>query len=172
MDKQHLVKIIIFFSFTFVVILTLMTVILGIFYSGPGEPAENLAASSDTLVVGDSVKQKDAKVRPDNRQNMLDSLHSVLAKMEAENQKLQEEVKKKVQKESTRKPKENLKAREVAKIYEKMDPAEAAKILSGLKPDLAVAIIASMKKRQAAKVLALMEPQLAVTISRKLVQYN
>ncbi len=171
MDKQQLIKMIIFFSFTFVVILTLMTVILGIFYTGSGEPAENLTASSDTLAVADSVKQE-ANAQPDERQKMLDSLQSALAKIQAENRKLQEEVKTTVLKKTSRKPQENRKAKEVAKIYEKMDPVEAAKILSGLKPDLAVAIIAAMKKRQAAKVLAQMEPQLAVTISRKLVQYN
>lgn len=172
MDKQHLIKMIIFFSFTFVVILTLMTVILGIFYSGSGEPAGDMVASSDTLAVVDSVVQKEKELQPEDPQKTVDSLQSLLSEMRTEKRKLEEQASVEAKTESTPKPQSNKKAREVAKIYEKMDPAEAAKILSGLKSDMAVAIIANMKKRQAAKVLASMEPQTAVIISRKLVQYN
>ncbi|GAB4337323.1 MAG: hypothetical protein Kow0037_19930 [Calditrichia bacterium] len=156
MKKPELIKLILFFSLSFVVILTIMTVVLGMLQK-PAPPAEEVAVADSTAVV-DSVPQA----------NPLDSLQQVLAKMEEENKKLKEMAEKEPEPEEEEQPEATKNTKEIAKIYENMPPQEAANLLTGLGTDAAAEILAKMKKRQAAKVLAAMEPQTAVEVSKKI----
>ena len=65
-----------------------------------------------------------------------------------------------------KKQREDQKAQELSKIYEKMEPAKAAQLLISLEKDLAVTIIEGMNSKKAGKVLNSMEPKIAATLSK------
>ena len=56
--------------------------------------------------------------------------------------------------------------KEIAKIYESMDPKAAAKILANLSEDEVLEIILNMKRRQAAKILAELNARKAAKITQ------
>lgn len=58
------------------------------------------------------------------------------------------------------------KVRELAKMYEKMDPATAAEVLANLDHDLAIGILGGIKSKAAGKILANMEKDQAVRLSK------
>jgi len=65
-----------------------------------------------------------------------------------------------------KKQREDKKAQELSKIYEKMEPAKAAQLLISLDKDLAVTIIEGMNSKKAGKVLNNIEPKVAATLSK------
>lgn len=58
------------------------------------------------------------------------------------------------------------KVRELAKMYEKMDPATAAEVLVNLDHDLAIGILGGIKSKAAGKILASMEKDQAARLSQ------
>lgn len=58
----------------------------------------------------------------------------------------------------------------LAKIYEKMDPATAAKILNKFTPDDVSAILFYMKERQAAQIFSQLDPNFAVLVSQEMLK--
>lgn len=57
-------------------------------------------------------------------------------------------------------------ARELSRMYEKMDPAEAARVMPTLTIDLAVQVLSGMKDKKAGKVLGAMDPNAAATLTK------
>ncbi|GAB4364541.1 MAG: hypothetical protein Kow0042_03180 [Calditrichia bacterium] len=175
MEKKHLIKLGIFFALSFIIILTLMTIIVGAFRGSSGQTlkSDSLQTSgTDTLSQADS----EAVIEKDSTSKILqqvDSLREELEKYRSMNLKLEKELRaaKELLAESKKSP-EPQNTKTMAKIYENMAAEEAAQILAGLQNDLAAEIISNMKKRQAAKILAQMEPSIALSISKKLVSMN
>ncbi len=57
------------------------------------------------------------------------------------------------------------KARELSKMYEKMDAARAAQVIASLEKELAVAILEGMRAKSAGKILASMEREVAAGLT-------
>jgi flagellar motility protein MotE (MotC chaperone) len=190
MNKGMLLKLIIFFSISFIVILVVMTLVVGFLTpnaTDSGNPSV-AAVSDSTQAVADSSRETngdslasgtiDSAAAANNEsaiaeQKKLDSLKMALSRAETEKRELEEKLKASENEVPAKNATSELaNAKKVAKIYENMGAEEAATILSGLRTDEVVAIIASMKQRQAAKILAAMEPGKAVTISQKLAGLN
>ncbi|MFZ0392047.1 MAG: hypothetical protein WAN36_16420 [Calditrichia bacterium] len=200
MDKKNLIKATLFFTISFLVILTLMTVILGILNTG-GKPAElsdaaagrqTPASQTDSLMTNDAVSDTPAAhpaeetvkipeaepqttAVPQKELQQLDSLNALLTKIREENQLLKQSLSKREEDAQDQQEKDTRRreaAKQMAKIYEVMDADQAADILNGLNPQEVALIIASMRQRQAAKILAALEPNFAVTISQKIASFN
>ncbi len=171
---KMILKLALFFIISFVVILTVMTLVLGTLQPDPKNPNENQKIEANIDSVRNHPGASDTVVIRDDRQ--LDSLKTLLVEMEKENNQLEKDLKSVLAKKKADEEKKKNKlsealqenAKQMAKIYENMAPEEAAAILTALDPGLAVEIISSMKKRQAAKIMAAMNPDTAVVLSKKL----
>ncbi len=60
---------------------------------------------------------------------------------------------------------ETRKAKELGKMYEKMDPFKAAEVIASLEKDLAVAILEGMRGKSAGKILEEMEREMAADLT-------
>lgn len=100
-----------------------------------------------------------------------------LRQKEIELKSLQEEVDKKLtelgklreqldQRLAQRDEEQLKKVRELAKMYEKMDPATAADVLASLDDDLAIGILGGIKSKTAGKILGSMEKDQAARLSK------
>lgn len=100
-----------------------------------------------------------------------------LRQKEIELKSLQEEVDKKLSElgkvrqeldqRLAKKDEEQLKkVRELAKMYEKMDPASAAEVLTSLDDDLAIGILGGIKSKTAGKILGNMDKDQAARLSK------
>lgn len=174
MKKDDMMKIILFFSVSFIIILTVMTLVVGSFRPTPADAssrasADSTATQSDSLLsanpdggntgIGGEAQSADAEEE-------FDSLQTVLQEYKRKIQAQQKEQ----SAETAQKP--STQAKQVAKIYEKMGAEDAANILSGLQIRQAAEIISFMNQRQAAKVLAAMQPDKAVAISKIIARFN
>ncbi|GEM_PF-3910978 len=166
-------KSILMYILSFIVILAIMTFVVAKYQMDNASLTGN-----DSTLVADSLKadsiQVDstelkirsatATIRQQRRQ--IDSLQAILTNVLQEKQKLSERLNKT---ETARQKQDNLEfekhTKEMAKIYENMNPEEAAAILANLKESLAVSIIAKMKKRKAAQIMQALDPQKAIALS-------
>jgi flagellar motility protein MotE (MotC chaperone) len=60
---------------------------------------------------------------------------------------------------------ETRKAKELGKMYEKMNPIKAAEVIASLEKDLAVSILEGMRAKSAGKILAGMERETAADLT-------
>lgn len=135
----------------------------------PSKAADDAApASVEERRLRIEIQQELAKVR---------AKEESLRQKEIELKSLQEEVDKKLN--ALTKVREQLdqqlaqkdeaqlkKIRELAKMYEKMDPAAAAEVLVDLDHDLAIGILGGIKSKAAGKILANMEKDQAARLSQ------
>ena len=135
----------------------------------PSKAADDAApASVEERRLRIEIQQELAKVR---------AKEESLRQKEIELKSLQEEVDKKLN--ALTKVREQLdqqlaqkdeaqlkKIRELAKMYEKMDPAAAAEVLVNLDHDLAIGILGGIKSKAAGKILANMEKDQAARLSQ------
>jgi len=162
-----MVKNILMYTGTFVVLLILMTVI--VYQQRKGE-IEQLRAEqaqmADSLAMADSLKTDSLLV---DSLAMADDSTALAAQQtmagdipeDTGTTTLPPSVM-----EETAEPEEVKEYKEVAKIYEKMKPDQAAQVLSGLSDEEKANILMVMKDRQAAKILAKMDPAKASQISQ------
>lgn len=174
MKKDDMMKMIIFFSVTFIIILTVMTLVVGSFRPAPAdvssqESADSTATQSDSLLSANPDGGNTGvagEAQSADTEEKFDSLKTVLQEYK---RKIQTQQKKQTG-ETAQKP--STQAKQVAKIYEKMGAEDAANILAGLQIREAAEIISFMNKRQAAKILAAMQPEKAVAISKIIAHFN
>lgn len=171
-------KLILFFTLSFIVMLTIMTLVLAFLHSPAPKTSAPENATTNRAVQSDSASGAElsrASAQPDpqeiirGQQAKIDSLVNLVNQLR---QTLQAEQKRTVQQAVTSEKQAATTFSEMAKIYESMSPDAAAKIIANLDNDTAAQVIVKMKTRQAAKILAALDPSQAVAISRKIANYN
>jgi flagellar protein FlbB len=163
---KSLVKLIIIFTLSFVVLLGIMIIVVKM--SRP-DPSALETVMADSAAVSGSLIDNSRTVSSPEPVYLVDSLQVLVSQIKSEKEHLQKQLE---QIQSETKPEETVtvtNARQLAKIYENMEPQDAAMIMTTLNLNMAVEIISSMKERQAARVLSSMDPQRAAEISRKII---
>lgn len=139
--------------------------------SGPGQDGDTLSARPVA-----SVEERRILTELQEERRRLQEKEEKLAMREMELKTLQSEVDKKLDELQRRreelalllaeKDEEELKkARELSKMYEKMDSAKAARVIASLDKELAVAILEGMRAKSAGKILASMDREVAAGLT-------
>lgn len=168
MGKGGLVKFIIFSVLNIIFLTMLITAIVG--FLRPEAVVQENGAPGDSTAVADSSALPVQTQPPAAEENVLDSLQFVVSKMQDENKQLQQQLQKQQSAQNKQAQVKTGNVKQMAKIYENMDPQNAATILTSISSEMAVSIINSMKGRQAARVLSAMDPNKAAELSKKLLE--
>lgn len=154
-------------------VLSLLFLLAGVVWWVPSKAADTAApATVEERRLRVEIQQELAQVRSKaedlrRKEIELKSLQAEVDKKLSELGKLREQLDQRL----AQKDEEQLKrVRELAKMYEKMDPATAAEVLVTLDQDLAIGILGGIKSKTAGKILGNMDKEHAARLSRSYAQ--
>jgi len=140
--------------------------------------ADRVGQADDTSSAVSAASVEERRILAELREarQLLQEREQKVAQREMELKTLREEVDKKLAELEQRRTElaqmltekdeaETRKAKELGKMYEKMNPIKAAEVIASLEKDLAVSILEGMRAKSAGKILAGMERETAADLT-------